>query len=169
MHKIVLASVIVCLMLVSAAQAQQAGGPADFAGTWQGVWQGYGAVKHPEKGSQSSLTLTLTVKAGENTISGMTETGAYQHDQAPSHSRPVLVAAPHIAPPPPPLPDLPPSGKMLHARIEGRTLAFEVKGPDGMLVEFRLNLQHPDAAILDVTHSAHARAYPEFQMKRVQS
>ncbi len=57
---------------------------------------------------------------------------------------------------------------MLNPRIEGRTLAFEVRGPDAKLVEFRLSLHGPDEATLDVTHSTHAQAYPEFEMKRMQ-
>lgn len=138
-----------------------------FEGTWQGVWHGYGVVNHHESGSQSSLTVTITVKvSGAGKISGITSTSEWQH-QPVENARPSLGAPPSPAPPPPPLPTPPPSGKMLNPRTEGRTFIFEVKDPDAKLVDFRLNLEGPDAGTLTVTIPTHARVYPEFQIKRV--
>lgn len=137
-----------------------------FEGTWQGVWHGYGVVNHHESGSQSSLTVTITVKvSGAGKISGTTSTSQWQH-QPVENARPSL-GAPSPAPPPPPLPTPPPSGKMLNPRTERRTFIFEVKDPDAKLVDFRLNLEGPDAGTLTVTIPTHARVYPEFQIKRV--
>lgn len=138
-----------------------------FEGTWQGVWHGYGVVNHHESGSQSSLTVTITVKvSGAGKISGITSTSEWQH-QPVENARPSLGAPPSPVPPPPPLPTPPPSGKMLNPRTEGRTFIFEVKDPDAKLVDFRLNLEGPDAGTLTVTIPTHARVYPEFQIKRV--
>jgi hypothetical protein len=138
-----------------------------FEGTWQGVWHGYGVVNHHESGSQSSLTVTITVKiSGVGKISGITSTSEWQH-QPVENARPSLGAPLSPAPPPPPLPTPPPSGKMLNPRIEGRTFIFEVKDPDAKLVDFTLNLEGPDAGTLTVTIPTHARVYPEFQIKRV--
>ena len=142
-------------------------GRQSFEGIWQGVWHGYGVVNHYESGSQSSLTVTITVKvSGAGKISGVTSTSEWQH-QPVENAQPSLGAPPSPGPPPPPLPTPPPSGKMLNPRTEGRTIIFEVKGPDAKLVEFRLNLEGPDAGTLTVTIPTHARVYPEFQIKRV--
>jgi hypothetical protein len=138
-----------------------------FEGTWQGVWHGYGVVNHHESGSQSSLTVTITVKiSGASKISGTTSTSEWQH-QPVENARSSLGAPPSPAPPPPPLPTPPPSGKMLNPRTEGRTFIFEVKDPDAKLVDFRLNLEGPDAGTLTVTIPTRARVYPEFQVKHV--
>lgn len=141
--------------------------PKSFEGTWQGVWHGYGVVNHHESGSQSSLTVTITVKAlGSRTVSGTTSTSAWQH-QPVQNARLSPGAPPPPAPPPPPLPTPPPSGKMLNPRTEGRAFIFEVKDADGKLVDFRLSLGAPDTGTLTVTIPTHARVYPEFQIKRV--
>lgn len=138
-----------------------------FEGTWQGVWHGYGVVNHHESGSQSSLTVTITVKVSSaGKISGIASTSEWQH-QPVETAQPSLGAPPSPAPPPPPLPTPPPSGKMLNLRTDGRTLIFEVKDPDAKLVDFRLNLEGQDAGTLTVTIPTHARVYPEFQIKRV--
>ena len=141
--------------------------PQFFDGTWQGVWHGYGVVNHHESGSQSSLTVTITVKvSGAGKVSGITSTSAWQH-QPVENARLSLGAPPSPAPPPPPLPTPPPSGKILNPRTERRTLVFEVKDPDAKLVDFRLSLEGTDAGTLTVTIPTHARVYPEFQIKRV--
>lgn len=142
--------------------------PQSFEGTWQGVWHGYGTVNHHESGSQSSLTVTITVKAaGTSKLSGITATSTWQH-QPIQIPRPSLgTPPPPPAPPPPPLPTPPPSGKMLNPRTEGRAFIFQVKDPDAKLVGFRLSLQGSGAGTLRVTTATHSRVYPEFQMKRV--
>src|SRR5215470_18222344 len=141
--------------------------PKSFEGTWQGVWHGYGVVNHHEPGSQSSLTVTITVKAsGSRNVSGITSTSAWQH-QPVENARLSPGTPPPPAPPPPPLPTPPPSGKMLNPRTEGGTLVFEVKDPDAKLVDFRLSLEGTDAGTLTVTIPTHARVYPELQIKRV--
>ena len=61
---------------------------------------------------------------------------------------------------------VPPAGKFLNPRVAGYTLAFQVKDDDGKLVDFRLTIQAPDAATVNVTR--YSAVYPEFQMKRVQ-
>ena len=59
--------------------------PQFFEGTWQGVWHAYGVVYHTEKGSESSLSLTLRVNATPNgKLSGITSTSAFQHQPGPS-------------------------------------------------------------------------------------
>ena len=151
----------------SAAPRKDSISPQSFAGTWQGVWHGYGVVNHHESGSQSSLTVTITVKAsGTCKVSGMTSTSAWQH-QPVENARPSPGASPPPAPPPPPLPTPPPGGKMLNPRTEGRALIFDVKDADGKLVDFRLSLEGQDTGTLTVTIPTHARVYPEFQIKRV--
>jgi hypothetical protein len=145
-------------------------GPQSFEGTWQGVWRGYGAVNHTETGSQSSLAVTLAVKvAGTGRLSGFTSTSPWQQQPIPTHNLRLSLGAPPppVPPPPPPLPARPPSGKMLNPRTQERTLVFEVKDPDAKIVDFRLSLQGPNAATLDVTSPTHSRAYPEIQMKRM--
>jgi len=142
--------------------------PQSFEGTWQGIWHGYGAVSH-ETGSQSSMTVTLMLKArGAGKLSGTTSTSTWQHQAIRNPRLSLGASPPPPAPPPPPLPTPPPNGEILNPRTEGRTLTFEVKGPDAKLVVFRLSLQGPDAGTLTVTIPAHSRVYPEFQMKRVE-
>jgi hypothetical protein len=142
-------------------------GPQSFEGTWQGVWQSYGVENHTQTGSQSSLSVTLTVRAvGAGKLSGITSTSPWQH-QPIQTPRLLPSAPPPPAPPPPPLPTPPPGGKMLNTRTEGRSLVFQVKGPDGKVVDFRLSLQGADAGTLNVTISTHERVYPDFQVKRV--
>lgn len=152
-----------------ASLSEESAGPTSFAGTWQGVWRGYGVVDPSEKGLPTALSLTLSVQVAANgKLSGVTSTSGFQHPviQAPS-PRLVLGAPPApVPPPPPPLPAPPPSGRMLNPRIEGHALAFEVKAPDGQVADFRLRLQGRDAGTLEVTHPTRARAYPEFQMTR---
>lgn len=151
----------------TSASSEESIPPQSFEGTWQGIWHGYGAVSH-ETGSQSSLTVTLTVKArGAGKFSGTASTSTWQHQPVPSPRLSLGAPPPPPGPPPPPLPTPPPSGEILNPRIDGRTLTFEVKGPDARLVDFRLSLQGPDAGTLTVTIPAHSRVYPEFQMKRV--
>ena len=104
-------------------------GPQSFEGTWQGVCYGYGALNQ-EPGSQSSLTVMLTVKAARaGKLSAITSTGPWQHQPIqtprPSPGEP----PPPPAPRPLPLPASPPGGKISNPRTEGRTLEFEVKGP----------------------------------------
>lgn len=155
---------------VSSSSAESAG-PTSFAGTWQGVWRGYGVVDPNEKGLPSSLSLTLSVKVAANgKLSGVISTSGYQHPRTQEPSPRLSLGAPPapVPPPPPPLPAPPPSGRMLNPRIEGSALAFEVKAPDGQVADFRLRLQARDAGTLAVTHPTHARAYPEFQMTRAQ-
>src|SRR5215470_3914701 len=135
-----------------------------FEGTWQGVWHGYGVVNHHESGSQSSLTVTITVKAsGSRNVSGITSTSAWQHQ--PVENARLSPGPPPPAPPPPPLPTPPPSGKLLNLRTAGRAFIFEVKDADGKLVDFRLSLEDLDTGTLTVTIPTHARVYPEFQIK----
>ena len=151
----------------SSAPSKDSTSPQSFEGTWQGVWHGYGVVNHRESGSQSSLTVTITVKVSSGgKISGITSTSEWQHPPV-ENAGPSLGALPSPSAPPPPLPTPPPSGKMLNPRTEGRTFMFEVKDPDAKLVDFRLNLEGPDAGTLTVTIPTHARVYPEFQIKRV--
>jgi hypothetical protein len=98
------------------------------------------------------------------------------HDLDERFSAPIQARAESSAParsttapgraPAAPLPAAPPSGKLLHPRIDGRNFVFQVKDPDGKPVEFRLTLQAPDAGTLNVTR--HAAVYPEFEMKRIQ-
>jgi hypothetical protein len=140
--------------------------PHAWEGTWQGSWSGYGVVNHNEKGSQSTLTLRLTLKASTTgKLSGIAETSPFQHQPAKRQMQALGTAPPRIPPPPGPLPTPPPSGNVLNPRIEGRTLIFQVKGSDAKLVTFRLNF---DTRILNVANSTNSRVYPEFQMKRVQ-
>jgi hypothetical protein len=151
----------------SAARPEDSISPKSFEGTWQGVWHGYGVVNHHESGSQSSLTVTITVKAlGSRSVSGITSTSAWQH-QPVENARLSPGAPPPPAPPPPPLPTPPPGGKMLNPRIEGRAFIFEVKDANGKLVDFRLSLEGLDTGTLTVTIPTHAQVYPEFQIKRV--
>src|SRR5215467_1809348 len=151
----------------SSAPSEGSISPKSFEGTWQGVWHGYGVVNHHESGSQSSLTVTITVKAlGLPKVSGITSTSAWQH-QPVENARLSPGTPPPPAPPPPPLPTPPPSGKMLNPRTEGRAFKFEVKDADGKLVDFRLSLEGLDTGTLTVTIPTHARVYPEFQIKRV--
>jgi hypothetical protein len=134
-----------------------------FAGIWHGSWHNY-----PED-PDASLSVVLNVKPVDNgKLSGTLVTGAFQHQLAPKQKAQLSLGAapPHIPPPPPPLPNPPPTGKMLNPRIERGTLVFAVKAPDGKLVDFRLNPQSHNAGILSVT--GNNRAYPEFQMRRVQ-
>ncbi len=143
--------------------------PQAFAGTWQGVWRRYRAASHTEEGSQTSLSVTLRVKAAANNmLSGTVATSDFQHQPTPEQTAPLpLGAAPRpVAPPPPPLPAAPPSGNLLNPRIDGRDFVFQVKDPDSKPVDFRLTLQAPDAGTLNVTR--HAAVYPEFEMKRIQ-
>ena len=143
--------------------------PHALEGIWQGVWSGYGVVNHTEEGSQSTLTLRLSLKASTTgKLSGTTETSPFQR-QPPTRQKQALGAAPPSIPPPPgPLPTPPPTGKMLNPRIEGHMLIFQVKGSDAKLVTFRLSLKGSDTGSLNVANSTNSRAYPEFQMKRVQ-
>jgi hypothetical protein len=143
-------------------------GPQAFAGTWQGLWRRYRAATHTQKGSETSLSVTLSVKAAANgTLSGTVSTSDFQHQATPEPNPPLPLGAPPrpVAPPPPPLPAAPPPGMLLNPRIEERTLAFQVKDPDGEFVDFRLTLQAPNAGTLNVTR--HSQVYPEFQMKRI--
>lgn len=150
----------------SAAPSKDSVSPQSFEGTWRGVWYGYGVVNHHESGSQSSLTVTIKVRVlGVRNVSGIISTSAWQH-QPVENARPSLGATPLPPAPPPPLPTPPPSGKMLNPRTEGRAFIFEVKAPDGKLVDFRLSLEGPDAGSLTVTNPTHARVYPEFRIKR---
>jgi hypothetical protein len=151
----------------SSAPSKDSLNPQSFEGTWQGVWRGYGVVNHHESGSQSSLTVTIVVKVpNARKVSGGTTTSAWQHQ--PVENAWLSLDAPQPpAPPPPPLPTPPPSGTMLNPRTDGRALIFEVKEPDGKLVDFRLSLEGPDAGTLTVTIPTHSRVYPEFQVKRV--
>jgi len=143
--------------------------PHALEGTWQGVWSGYGVVNHNEKGSQSTLTLRLILKAtSTGRLAGITETSPFQH-QPPKPETWALGTAPHHIPPPPaPLPTPPPSGKMLNPRIEDHLLTFQVRGSDAELVTFRMSLKGTDAGSLDVANSTNSRAYPEFQMEHIQ-
>lgn len=151
----------------TSAPSKEGSSRQSFGGIWQGAWHGYGVINHHESGSQSSLTVTITVKVSSaGKISGITSTSEWQH-QPVEIARPSLGAPPSPAPPPPPLPTPPPSGKMLNPRTEGSTFLFEVKDPDAKLVDFRLNFEGPDAGTLTVTIPTHARVYPEFQIKRV--
>jgi len=151
----------------SSAPPEDSISPKSFEGTWQGVWHGYGVVNHHESGSQSSLTVTITVKAsGSRKVSGITKTSAWQH-QSVENARLSPGTPPPPAPPPPPLPTPPPSGKMLNPRTEGRAFIFGVKDADGKLVDFRLSLEGLDTGTLTVTIPTHVRVYPEFQIKRV--
>ena len=151
----------------SAAPSKDGVSPQSFGGTWRGVWSGYGVVNHHEAGSQSSLTVTIKVKVlGVRNVSGIISTSAWQH-QPVENARPSLGVVPLSPVPPPPLPTPPPSGKMLNPRTEGRAFTFEVKGPDGKLVDFRLSLEGLDAGTLTVTNPTHARVYPEFRIKRI--
>jgi|SRR5882762_9567448 len=143
--------------------------PQAFAGTWQGVWRRYRAASHTEEGSQTSLSVTLRVKAAANDIlSGTVSTSDFQHQPTPEQNPPLPLGAPPrpVAPPPPPLPAAPPTGKLLNPRIDRRNFVFQVKDPDGKPVDFRLTLQAPDAGTLNVTR--HSAVYPEFEMKRIQ-
>src|SRR5689334_23553129 len=101
--------------------------PQALEGTWQGSWTGYRVVNHNEKGSQSTLTLRLTLKASAmGKLSGSTETSPFEH-QPPKRQMQALGTPPARIPPPPgPLPTPPPSGKMLKPRIEGHMLIFQV-------------------------------------------
>jgi beta-lactamase regulating signal transducer with metallopeptidase domain len=133
-----------------------------FAGTWQGVWH------DTWMGSQSSLSVTLSVKAADGKLSGVTSSTlqsqpVQKRDLAPS----LEVTSPHLAPPPPPPPPTPPTGTMLDPRIEGRTLVFKVKAPDAKAVDFRLTIQASGTGTLKVTFPTHF-SYPDFEMKRVQ-
>lgn len=153
----------------SSAPSRESIPPQSFEGTWQGIWHAYGVANHHESGSQSSLTVTITVKvSGAHKVTGITSTSAWQHKPVENARLSLGTPPPPPAPPPPPLPTPPPSGKILNPRTEGRTLSFEVKGPDAKPVTFRLSLQGPDAGTLTVTLPAHSRVYPEFQMKRVE-
>ena len=140
-----------------------------FSGTWQGLGHNYRAATHTEKGSQTSLSVTLTVRAAaDGTFSGTVSTSNFQRQPTPESNPPLTLGAPPrpAAPPPPPLPAVPPAGKFLNPRVAGHTLAFQVKDDDGKLVDFRLTIQAPDAATVNVTR--YSAVYPEFQMKRVQ-
>jgi len=140
--------------------------PHSFEGTWQGVWSGYGVVNHNEKGSQSTLTLRLIVKAASTgKLSGIAETSPFQHQPPKQETWALGTPPPSIPTLPGPLPTPPPSGKMLNPRIGGHTLVFQVRGPDARLVTFTLNLKGPDRASLNVANSTNSRVYPEFQMK----
>jgi len=151
----------------SSAAPEDSISPKSFEGTWQGVWHGYGVVNHHESGSQSSLTVTITVKAsGSRNVSGITSTSAWQH-QPVENARLSPGTPPPPAPPPPPLPTPPPSGKLLNPRTAGRAFIFEVKDANGRLVDFRLSLEGLDTGTLTVTIPTHVRVYPEFQIKRV--
>jgi hypothetical protein len=99
-------------------------------------------------------------------LSGIASTSPWQH-QSTLAPRLSLGTPPPPAPPAPPLLVPPSAGKMLNTRTEGCSLAFEVKGPDGKVVDFRLTLQSADAGTLNVAIPTHERAYPELQMKRV--
>src|SRR5215472_16496785 len=105
---------------------------------------------------------------GAGKLSGTTSTSTWQHQAIRNPRLSLGASPPPPAPPPPPLPTPPPNGEILNPRTEGRTLTFEVKGPDAKLVVFRLSLQGPDAGTLTVTIPAHSRVYPDFQMKRVE-
>lgn len=139
------------------------------AGTWQGTWRRYSAVGHNEKGSETSLSVTLNVKvAAHGMPSGTVSTSNFQHQLTAESNLPLPLGEPPrpVSPPPPPLPAAPPAGRLLNARIENRDLLFKVKDADGKLVDFRLTLETPDAGTLTVTR--HSVIYPEFQMKRTQ-
>ena len=134
--------------------------------TWQGSWSGHGVVNHNEKGSQSTLTLRLTLKASATgKLSGITETSPFQHQPPKREVQPLGTAPLRIPPPPGPLPTPPPGGKIISPRIQGHMLIFQVKGSDAELVTFRMN---PDTGILKMANATNSRVYPEFQMKRVQ-
>ena len=133
-----------------------------FAGTWQGVWH------DTWMGSQSSLSVTLSVKAADGKLSGVTSS-TLQNQPVQKPAAPSLeVTSPHLAPPPPPPPPTPPTGTMLNPRIEGRTLVFKVKAPDdAKAVDFRLTIQSSGTGALDVTFPTHF-SYPDVEMKKVQ-
>jgi hypothetical protein len=143
--------------------------PQPFVGTWQGVWHGYGVVTHNDKAAQNELSLTVQLKAAaDGSLSGATWNSGYRPQPAPE-PKPVLAlgAPPRTGPPPPPpLPLVPPAGPVLHPRIEGRTLAFQVNRADGKPVEFRLTLEGPDTGSLQVVLADKSRVYPQFQMTR---
>ena len=143
--------------------------PQEFAGTWHGLWRNYRPASHSEKGSKTSLSVTVRVKTGVNgVLSGTVSTGDF-HRELTAEANPAipLGGAPGpVVPPTPPLPAAPPSGKLLNPRIEGHTLAFQVKDAEGKLVAFRLTIQAPDASTLNVTQQS--AVYPEFPMKRVE-
>lgn len=138
-------------------------GPQSFAGTWQGVWH------DTWMGSQSSLSVTLSVKAADGKLSGVTSSTLQNQPVQKRDSAPSLeVTSPHLAPPPPPPPPTPPTGTMLNPRIEGRTLVFRVKAPnDAKAVDFRLTIQSSGTGTLDVTFPTHF-SYPDVEMKKVQ-
>jgi hypothetical protein len=51
--------------------------PQEFAGTWQGLWRNNRPASHSEKGSKTSLSVTVRVKTGVNgLLSGTVSTGA---------------------------------------------------------------------------------------------
>jgi hypothetical protein len=136
--------------------------PQSFAGTWQGVWH------DTWMGSQSLLSVTLSVKVADGKLSGLTAS-TLQNQPVQKLAAPSLeVTSPHLAPPPPPPPPTPPAGTMLNPRIEGRTLVFKVKGPDdAKAVDFRLTIQSSGTGTLDVTFPTHF-SYPDVEMKKVQ-
>ena len=112
-------------------------------------------------GSQSSLSLTLSVKAADGKLSGVTAS-TLQNQPVQKRAAPSLeITSPHLAPPPPPPPPTPPTGTMLNPRIEGRTLVFQVKAPDdAKAVDFRLTIQSSGTGTLDVTFPTHF-SYPD--------
>jgi hypothetical protein len=136
-------------------------GAQSFAGTWQGVWH------DTWMGSQAALSVTLSVKAANGKLSGVTSS-TLQNQPVQKRDSPSLEAfPPHLAPPPPPPPPTPPTGTMLDPRIEGRSLVFKVKAPDAKVVDFRLTIPASGAGTLRVTFPTHF-SYPDFEMKRLQ-